>query len=167
MTIATDAGFVEMPISKVVALSATDDVFWGVVLDATIDDRHLVIEVGEAEAISLAASLQGLHWRRPMTYQFAAALLAGLGGRVRQTRLDRLVKGAYAATVEVEGPLGIEQVDARASGALNLTAVVGAPVHAGVEVLDDCERRQTAESQDADLLRQAVTAPPVTIGRYR
>ena len=52
---------------------------------------HLLIRVGDAEALSLAASLQGVQWGRPMTYQFVAALLEGLGGRVRQVRIDRLV----------------------------------------------------------------------------
>jgi len=43
-----------------------------------------------------------------MTYQLAAALVRGLGGRVRQVRIDRLVEGACGATVELEGPLGIQ-----------------------------------------------------------
>ena len=46
-----------------------------------------------------------------MTYQFAVALLRGLGGQVRQVRVDRLADGAYAATVEVEGPLGVRSVN--------------------------------------------------------
>src|SRR5262245_48470467 len=55
---------------------------------------------------------------------------ASLGGRVRQVRLDRVVEGAYAATVEVEGPLGMASVDARPSDALNLAALVDATIFA-------------------------------------
>jgi hypothetical protein len=44
-------------------------------------------------------------------------LVSGIG-RVLRLWLDRLVAGAYAATVEVEGPLGVELVDARSSEGL-------------------------------------------------
>ena len=53
-----------------------------------------------------------------MTYQFTAALVRSLGGRVREVRLDQIVEGAYAATVSVEGPQGVALVDARSSDAL-------------------------------------------------
>jgi bifunctional DNase/RNase len=67
-----------------------------------------------------------------MTYPFAAALVHALGGRVRQVRIDRLVEGPYAATVEVEGPLGLESVDARPSDVLNLVVLVDAPIFAAL-----------------------------------
>jgi len=72
-------------------------------LDELDGDRYLVIGAGHAEAFALEASLQGLQWGRPMTYQFTAALVRSLGGRVREIRLDWIVKGAYAASVEVDG----------------------------------------------------------------
>lgn len=70
-----------------------------------------------------------------MTYQFVAGLVQALGGRVRQIRIDRLVADAYAATVEVEGPLGRQSVDARSSDGLNLAALVDAPIFAAPAVL--------------------------------
>jgi hypothetical protein len=54
-----------------------------VVLEEVAGDRQLSFEIGQAEAFSLAARLGGIQWRRPMTYQFAAALVQALGGRVR------------------------------------------------------------------------------------
>jgi bifunctional DNase/RNase len=100
-----------------------------------------------------------------MTYQFVAALLAGLGGRVRQVRIDRLVEGAYAATVEVEGPLGVSLIDARSSDALNLAALVDPPILVAPEVLQDCGTRCEGDSAEAGLLRRALTARPMTIER--
>ena len=47
-----------------------------------------------------------------MTYQFVAALVQALGGRVRQVRIDRVVGETYVATVEVDGPPGVQLVDA-------------------------------------------------------
>ena len=52
------------------------------VLDELDGDRHLVIQVCQAQAFDLAASLQGWQWDRPLTHQFTAALVRGLDGRV-------------------------------------------------------------------------------------
>src|SRR6201982_2027738 len=120
MNAATDTGLVPMRVSKAVALGDGDDLSAFMVLDELEGDRHLVIGVGDAEALALDAGLPGLRWGRPMTYEFTAALGRSLGGRVREVRLDRIVEGAYAATVEVEGPPGMALVDARSSDALNL-----------------------------------------------
>jgi bifunctional DNase/RNase len=167
MLTTTDAGFVEMRIAKVVGFGPplAERLFECVVLDEVSGDRHLVIEIGEAQAFSLAAHLQGVEFGRPMTYHLAAALIEGLGGRVRQVRIDRLVEGAYAATVEVGGPLGIKPVDARSSDALNLATITGAPVFVSLEVVDDCARRQEDDSAEARLLRLAPATPQMTISR--
>ena len=166
MNAATDTGLVPMQVSKAVGLFEEGDDFSGfMVLDEMDGDRHLVIRVGQVEAFGLAASLQGLQWGRPMTYQFTAALVGGLGGRVREVRLDRIVEGAYAATVEVDGPQGTILVDARASDALNLAVLTDAPVLAAPDVLTDCINRQAGDSAEAALMRQALTAGPMIIGR--
>jgi bifunctional DNase/RNase len=117
-----------MRIGKVVGVHAAEDevVRCVVVLEGVAGSRQFPIMIGQAEAFSLAARLGGIAWRRPMTYQFTAALVQALGGRVRQVRIDRLVEEAYAATVEVEGPRGVESVDARPSDALNLAVLVDA-----------------------------------------
>ena len=61
--------------------------------------------------------------------------MQALGGRVRQVQIDRVVEKTYIATVKVEGPPGVQSVDARPSNALNLTALVQAPIFVGTEVL--------------------------------
>jgi len=154
-----------MRVSKAVALKHDDDLSEYMVLDELHGDRHLVIGVGHAEAFALDASLQGLRWGRPMTYQFTAALVRSLGGRVREVRLDRIVEGAYAATVEVEGPQGVRLVDARSSDALNLAILTNAPVFVAPEMLADCIGRQEGDSDDAALLRRAIAASPMAVRR--
>jgi bifunctional DNase/RNase len=57
--------------------------------------------------------------------------------------------GAYAATVEVDGPEGVSLVDARASDALNLAVLTDAPVLVSSEMLADCVRRQEGDSAAA------------------
>jgi bifunctional DNase/RNase len=165
MTTATDVGFVEMRIAKVVGVGGAEDkvVRCVVVLDEVTGDRQLPIMIGQAEAFSLAARLGRIQWRRPMTYQFVAALVQALWGRVRQVRIDRVVEEAYAATVEVEGPLSMHSVDARPSDALNLAALVQAPIFVAPEVLQEAEARRAGDSPGARL-RRALVAPPMTVG---
>ena len=165
MIAAADTGLVPMRISKAVGLKDDDDLFQFVVLDELDGDRHLVIGVGHAEAFALDASLQGLQWGRPMTYEFTAALVRSLGGRVREVRLDRIVQGAYAATVEVEGQQGVALVDARSSDALNLAVLTQALVLVSSEMLADCIGRQEGDSAEAALLRRAIAGPGMTVRR--
>jgi bifunctional DNase/RNase len=147
MTPATAVGYVEMRIAKVVGLAADDEpVRQYVVLEDVAGDRHLAIAIGQPEAFTLAAHLGGIAWRRPMTYQFVAALVQALGGRVRQVQIDRLVEETYIAAVEVEGPPVVQSVDARPSDALNLAALVQAPIFAAPEVLHEAEARRAGDS---------------------
>ena len=72
MVAATEIGFVRMRVSKVVGLNDGDQLCEFVVLNELDGDRHLVIQIGRAEAFALAASLGDVAWGRPMTYQFMA-----------------------------------------------------------------------------------------------
>jgi bifunctional DNase/RNase len=167
MPATTTVGFIEMRIAKAVGFGPplAEEPFHCVVLDEISGHRHLVISIGEREAFSLAARLQGVEFGRPMTYDFATALVRGLGGHVRQVRVDRLVEGIYAATVEVEGPLGAQSVDARPSDALNLAAITDARVFVSPGLVDDFERLQDGDSAEARLLRLALTVPHMRIAR--
>ena len=165
MTTATAVGYVEMRIAKVVGLgTAEDEPFYYIVLEELAGDRQLAIAIARPEAFSLAARLGGIAWRRPMTYQFAAALVQALGGRVRQVQIDRVVEETYIATAEVEGPLGVESVDARPSDALNLTALVKAPIFVTPKVLQEAEVRREGDSPEAARLRRALVTSPMTVG---
>jgi bifunctional DNase/RNase len=163
MSAATDVGFVPMRLSKVVGVRNGDHLCEFVVLDELGGDRRLIIQIGQVEAFALAASLDEMNWGRPMTYQFMAELVRSLGGRIREVRLDGLVEGAYAATVEVIGPNGAELVDARSSDALNLAALTAAPIFAALEVLEDSDRNTEGDSAEAVLMRRALAARPMTI----
>src|SRR4029434_6811805 len=134
---------------RVFGLEADDELFDYVMLDEVAGDRHLAIEIGQPEAFSLAARLGGITWPRPMTYQCVAALVNALGGRVRQVRIDRVVEEAYVATVEVDGPSGVQAVDARPSDALNLAVLVQAPIFVAPEVLHEAEARRAGDSPGA------------------
>jgi bifunctional DNase/RNase len=169
MATLTDVGFVEMRLSKVVALALSPDESPShcVVLEGVSQDRRMPIEIGSLEAFTLSASLTGLELARPMSHQFAAGLLQALGGRVRQVRIDRLITifggTAYGATVEVEGPSGVETIDSRPSDALNLVALMPAPIFVAPDVLAEAQARMEGDSDQANLLRRAVEAEQATV----
>ncbi len=168
-TAGSDAGFVEMRLSKVVGLGTEEhEASFCVVLDAVSQGRRLPMLIGQAEAFTLCASLTGATFPRPMSPQFAAGLLHALGGRLLQVRIHLLAatdggKAAYGASVQVEGASGIELVDARPSDALNLVALVPAQIFVAEEALADAEARLEEDSAEARLLRQALEASQMTI----
>ena len=57
MTAMTDVGFVPMQISKVVGVRDGERISKSVVLDQRGGDRHLMIKIGQAEAVALVANL--------------------------------------------------------------------------------------------------------------
>lgn len=171
MAASTEVGFVEMRLAKVVALalSPEEESSQFVVLDGVSEDRQLPIQIGREEGFTLAAALTGVELVRPMSPHFAAGLLRASGGRVRQVRIDRLITvfggTAYGATVEVEGPSGVATFDARPSDALNLLALMPAPIFVAPEVLAEVQARMEGDSPQANLLRWSVGAPQMTVGQ--
>jgi bifunctional DNase/RNase len=52
----------------------------------------------------------------------------------------------------------------RPSVALNLAVLVDAPIFAAAEVLQDAEATRAGDAAGAAMLRQALAAPPMTVG---
>ena len=169
MTSLTDIDFVPMRLGKVVAMDTEDGPSFCAVLVGVTQDTRLPIWIGETEGFYLSATLTGVQFGRPMSHQFAAGLLRTLGGRSRQVRIDRLIEArvgtVYVSTVEVEGPSGVTLVDARPSDALNLVALVPAPILVARDLLADVEAKLEGDSPEAILLRRVMEAEQTTIQR--
>jgi len=110
---------------------------------------RLPIWIGPAEAYSLALSLESQEAPRPLTYQFAAGLLAAATASVSEVRITRLTGQIFYAVVVVDGPGGRQEVDARPSDAVNLALVTGARILADPALLAD--PRVTAEPRWQEL----------------
>ena len=112
-------------------------------------DRRLAIWIGAAEATALAVILEDVELPRPGVYQFAAALLAGAGGRLREVRVTELTRSTfYAHVILTDGT----SIDARPSDALTLALVTGVPIYVAAGVLEQAAAYQAASS---DLLEEA------------
>jgi uncharacterized protein len=134
-------GWVEMRVVDVRRAVATGDKPERnvVLLEEVGGDRRLLIWVGPFEAVALALGLREIDLPRPLTYRFAAGLLAAAGGSLREVRITRLEEGTFYAEAIVDGAAGQRSVDARPSDALTLALLVGAPVRVDPAVIEAAE----------------------------
>jgi bifunctional DNase/RNase len=151
MSSPADADSIPVRLVKVVAVGPGDGPSFCAVLEGVQKDLRFPIEIGATEGLHLAAPT-GVQFGRPMCPPFTADLLRAVGGRIREVRIDRLLPmyggTAYGATVDVQGPSGITRVDARPSDALNLLALLPAPIGVAREVLADAQARMAENSPE-------------------
>ncbi|HKG25702.1 MAG TPA: bifunctional nuclease domain-containing protein [Thermomicrobiales bacterium] len=148
------SSMVEMRVSDVRRRPAADDrpAAHHVVLEEVNGTYRLPIWVGEFEATAIALHLEAIPLPRPLTYTFMAGLLAAVGGRLREARIERLVDEVFYAVAAVETPGGMRTLDARPSDVLNLALLTGAPILVATEVL---ATESTQPSPRSDLLEAA------------
>jgi RNA polymerase sigma factor (sigma-70 family) len=141
MTVDKMADWVEMRVVDVRHGDATDDRPERnvVLLDGVDGDRHLQVWVGPWEGAALAMGLRDVDLPRPLTFRFAAGLLAATGATLREVRVTRLVEGTFDAEAVVDGPGGDAVVDARPSDALSLALLTGSPIRVDAAVLEMAE----------------------------
>ena len=153
MPTATGRDFLDMPVRDVRRVTRSGRDHHVVLLQEPQSGRRLPIWIGQETAIEIALRLLG-HGplARPLGLDLTVRLIQALGGNLREVRIDRLSGGIYHATVVVDGPHSITEVDARPSDALAL--VVGAPVRADRAVVEATETDQTAAEGLAAIDRQ-------------
>jgi RNA polymerase sigma factor (sigma-70 family) len=91
-------------------------------------DRTLPIWIGPAEAAAMAVELESAESPRPFTAKLAASLVQAAGSRIEEVRITRLTEGVFYATVLVQSPAGVHEVDARPSDAVNVALAAGRPI---------------------------------------
>jgi RNA polymerase sigma factor (sigma-70 family) len=120
-----------------VARSEHDDIAqreYVMILAERDGDRLLPIWIGPAEASVLALALESVETPRPFPYKLAASLVEAAGSRVTEVRITQLIAPIFYAVVEVQGPAGPREVDARPSDAVNLAVVTGVPIRVNAEL---------------------------------
>jgi bifunctional DNase/RNase len=106
--------------------------------------RRLPIWIGPAEATAMALILEQVQLPRPGVYQFAASLLAGAGGRLREVRVTELTESTFYAQAILTDDTS---VDARPSDALTLALVTDAPIYVAAGVLKQAEATTADRSE--------------------
>jgi bifunctional DNase/RNase len=117
-----------------------------VILAETGGRRILPIWIGQAEAIWLALALEGAEVPRPGTYSLMARSIEALGGSLREVGISRLTDEVFYSELVYEDRNGARQtIDARPSDALNLAAVLNAPILASAQVIEAAGRGRLGE----------------------
>jgi len=98
------------------------------ILQERDSDRSLPIWIGPAEAEAMALVLESVESPRPFTAKLAASLVEAAGAHIKDVRITRLIDGVFYATVRVDGPGGLQEVDARPSDAVNLALAGNRPI---------------------------------------
>jgi bifunctional DNase/RNase len=116
------------------------------------DQRRAVpVFIGESEAFSIRLRLSEQHYPRPLTHDLLDSMVAKLGGKIEQVRVERVEEGAFVATVVLTRAGEVSELDARTSDAIALALGNRAPILMAEEVL---------KSSALDLDRLPKMTPP-------
>lgn len=142
-----------------------------VILREAVGDRGVAIWIGAPEAAAISLALAGDTPPRPITHDLAAALVAALGGSVRQVTITGVRDGTYYAVLEVASPDGTTRLlDARPSDAIALALRTDAPLLAAPDLLrtDGAPPAEAPEPLDAEALRAHLRRlAPEDFGRFQ
>jgi len=100
-------------------------------------EKILPIYIGAFEANAIALRLQGQEFPRPLTHDLLRTVIVELGGRVDRVEITALHDSTFYATLYLEAPGRLWDVDARPSDAIALALRTDAPILVAEEVLDE------------------------------
>lgn len=97
----------------------------------------LPIWIGRSEAESIAMQISGISHPRPMTHDLCRMLITGLGYTLRRVNITHVAHNTYHATLQLHGPAGPVELDARPSDGIAIALRCEAPIYAARELLND------------------------------
>lgn len=106
------------------------------VLRETDGDRALVMGIGPAEAMAIAAGAGNIPRRRPLTHDLLKHLLDRVDVRVTSVIVHDVRDEAFIASLEIDTPQGVHEVDCRPSDGVALALRFDAPIFAAEKVLE-------------------------------
>jgi bifunctional DNase/RNase len=121
-----------------------------VILQEKDGERILPIWIGRPEAESIAAHLDGVHVRRPMTHDLIQSLITALGGTVERVEVTHVVDGTFFARLLLDRGGDLSVVDARPSDSIAIAIRLDAPIFVADELLADYEIPEVAGPPIAD-----------------
>lgn len=99
----------------------------------------LPIWIGRSEAESIAMHMSGISHPRPMTHDLCRMLITGLGYTLRRVNITHVAHNTYHATLQLLGPAGPVELDARPSDCIAVALRCEAPIYAARELLNDMD----------------------------
>jgi uncharacterized protein len=121
-----------------------------VILQERHGARFLPIWIGQPEAESIAAQLNGIKRERPMTHDLVRSLVVALGGVLRRVQITRVQSGTYFAELHVLRQEQLITVDARPSDSIAIALRLAAPIYVQDLLLTDPEGDSEGGAGDPD-----------------
>lgn len=147
---------VEVTVARLGLDSATNS--YVVILRERGGRRVLPIWIGQPEAESIVMQMNQVKRERPITHDLCKSLIIGLGGTLRRVSITRVQKSTYYAEMQIDGPNGVVEVDARPSDSIAIALRLDAPIFAPSTLLtardDDAEGgddERSVEASDSEL----------------
>ena len=140
---------VEVTVARLGLDSATNS--YVVVLRERGGRRLLPIWIGQPEAESIAMQMNQVKRERPITHDLCQSLIIGLGGTLRRVSITRVQKSTYYAEMQIEGPTGVVEVDARPSDSIAIALRLDAPIFAPSSLLTTLDDTAEAEGKEGSL----------------
>lgn len=120
--------------------------------------RVLPIWIGPAEAQAIVSKMQDIKYPRPMTHDLLRSVIEETGHVVTRVRITRLEDTTFYADIDLDGPMGTLEIDARPSDAIALALRVGAPIYVAEEVLERANRPpEEDEAEEMETFRRLMS----------
>ncbi|WP_411279882.1 bifunctional nuclease family protein [Gemmatimonas sp.] len=137
---------VEVTVARLGLDSATNS--YVVILREKGGRRVLPIWIGQPEAESIVMQMNQVKRERPITHDLCKSLIIGLGGTLRRVSITRVQKSTYYAEMQIDGPTGVVEVDARPSDSIAIALRLDAPIFAPAALLTAVDNDQDADEGD-------------------
>jgi len=146
---------VEVTVARLGLDSATNS--YVVILREKDGNRLLPIWIGQPEAESIVMQMNQVKRERPLTHDLCKSLIVGLGGTLRRVTITRVQKSTYFAELQIEGPGGVVELDARPSDSIAIALRLDAPIFAPDALLTALEDEESESDDDEIDLRPSDT----------
>ncbi len=103
-------------------------------------DTRLVIWIGKAEALTIAAGLTEISPPRPMAAHLMASLFEVTGIQLKEARIEACKDDIYYAVITISDASGEHDLDARPSDALALAVLMKRPTYVAEDIMKSIEK---------------------------
>lgn len=115
------------------------------------EERQVPIVIGRSEAQSILLaqkSEESERIKRPTTHRLMVEMMSRYGLTLKEVTIDRVVEGVFYATLHVSDGFNEHTLDSRTTDAVTLALLVGAPIYAAEQVIDECGVRSQGQSSN-------------------
>jgi RNA polymerase sigma factor (sigma-70 family) len=108
-------------------------------------DKHLVIWIGKAEALTIAAGITEVSPPRPMTAHLMASVFDVTGLQLKEVRIETCKDDIFYAVIAISHRNGEHNLDARPSDALSLAVLMKRPIYVAEDIMERFDQAKPFE----------------------